>query len=214
MKKGKITSWKNEKGFGFITPETGGKPIFVHITAFNQRKTIPTINQRVTYTPSVDKQGRPCAKNVTRAGKSVSTKTTKNKSLLFASILSIIFFVIIGTLILTRQIDFLFLLYYLLLSSFTFILYTIDKSAAQAGRWRTPESTLHLLAFAGGWPGALIGQQLFRHKSKKLQFRIVFWITIFLNIAALLWLQTDHLYAIRLTQGSPSTPESTLLSRT
>ncbi|WP_437675835.1 DUF1294 domain-containing protein [Sorangium sp. So ce131] len=63
-----------------------------------------------------------------------------------------------------------------------FIVYAVDKSAAERGERRTPERTLHLLALAGGWPGALIAQQLFRHKSKKAAFRLVFWCTVLLNV--------------------------------
>ena len=57
---------------------------------------------------------------------------------------------------------------YGLVSLVTFIAYAIDKSAAQANRWRTRESTLHLLAMLGGWPGALLAQHALRHKSRKL----------------------------------------------
>lgn len=52
--------------------------------------------------------------------------------------------------------------------------YARDKHAAVHGRWRTPESTLQLLALAGGWPGALLGQGLLRHKTAKTRFQAVF----------------------------------------
>ena len=70
----------------------------------------------------------------------------------------------------------------------TFIAYAIDKSAAQSGRWRTQESTLHLLALIGGWPGALIAQNRLRHKSRKGSFLLVFWVTVLLNCGGLIWL--------------------------
>jgi uncharacterized membrane protein YsdA (DUF1294 family) len=50
------------------------------------------------------------------------------------------------------------------------------------------ESTLHLLALAGGWPGALVAQQKLRHKSKKESFRFVFWVTVLLNFGVFVWL--------------------------
>jgi uncharacterized membrane protein YsdA (DUF1294 family)/cold shock CspA family protein len=56
--------------------------------------------------------------------------------------------------------------------------YWVDKRAAQTGQWRTAESTLQLLALAGGWPGAWLAQQVLRHKSSKLPFRAVYWLMV------------------------------------
>jgi uncharacterized membrane protein YsdA (DUF1294 family) len=50
------------------------------------------------------------------------------------------------------------------------------------GAIKTPESNLHLLALAGGWPGALFAQQFLRHKSAKAEFRGTFWVTVVLNV--------------------------------
>jgi uncharacterized membrane protein YsdA (DUF1294 family) len=77
---------------------------------------------------------------------------------------------------------------YLLASTCTLIAYKLDKTAAKHSHRRTPEKTLHILALIGGWPGAIIGQKLFRHKSKKFSFQVTFWATIILNCAALAWL--------------------------
>ncbi|HBD19435.1 MAG TPA: DUF1294 domain-containing protein [Arenimonas sp.] len=66
--------------------------------------------------------------------------------------------------------------------------YAIDKSAAQAGRRRIPEKTLHLFALLGGWPGALVAQQWLRHKSVKAGFLGVFWLTVFANLGLAAWL--------------------------
>ncbi|MEO6876529.1 MAG: DUF1294 domain-containing protein [Opitutaceae bacterium] len=67
----------------------------------------------------------------------------------------------------------------LALSFFAYLAYWDDKRRAEAGEWRTPESTLHLAALLGGWPGAFLGQRIFRHKTSKVSFLIVFWITVF-----------------------------------
>ena len=77
---------------------------------------------------------------------------------------------------------------YLLLSLITFVAYWLDKSAAKKGTRRTPENTLHLLALMGGWPGALLARQTFRHKTLKVLFRYVLWLTVFLNIGAVIGL--------------------------
>jgi len=74
---------------------------------------------------------------------------------------------------------------YLGLSLVTFVVYAVDKRAARAGRQRVSENALHLLALAGGWPGAVVAQQALRHKTAKRAFRRVFWLTVALNIAGL-----------------------------
>src|SRR5262252_472222 len=67
---------------------------------------------------------------------------------------------------------------YLAASVVAFVVYAADKSAAAAGRRRVSESTLHLLACVGGWPGALVAQQVVRHRTRKIVFQIVFWMTV------------------------------------
>lgn len=57
------------------------------------------------------------------------------------------------------------------------VLYGIDKFAAVGKKRRLPEATLHLVALLGGWPGAAIGQRLFRHKTRKASFLLKFLIT-------------------------------------
>jgi len=74
---------------------------------------------------------------------------------------------------------------YLALSLCTFFTYAVDKSAAKRGKWRTKESTLHLMSLMGGWPGALFAQHLLRHKSVKTAFRKLFWLTVVTNLALL-----------------------------
>jgi uncharacterized membrane protein YsdA (DUF1294 family) len=69
-------------------------------------------------------------------------------------------------------------------SAAAFVTYGFDKRRAGAGGRRVPERTLHLLALAGGWPGALLGQRQFRHKTQKTWFRVVFWATVVLHLAA------------------------------
>jgi uncharacterized membrane protein YsdA (DUF1294 family) len=67
----------------------------------------------------------------------------------------------------------------------TFTAYVIDKSAARRSAGRVSEQTLLLLGLVGGWPGAIIAQQLFRHKTRKRSFRRAFWGTVGVNILVL-----------------------------
>jgi uncharacterized membrane protein YsdA (DUF1294 family) len=46
----------------------------------------------------------------------------------------------------------------------------VDKIKAEAGSWRIAESTLLMLAFVGGTPGAYAGRAAFRHKTRKQPF--------------------------------------------
>ncbi len=77
---------------------------------------------------------------------------------------------------------------YLVASAACFCAYALDKSAARAGRRRTPESTLLMLGLACGWPGAVLAQQWLRHKSAKQSFRLPFHVTVALNLLAFGWL--------------------------
>jgi uncharacterized membrane protein YsdA (DUF1294 family) len=69
------------------------------------------------------------------------------------------------------------------MSLITFVAYGFDKRRAQNDGRRVPEKTLHLMALFGGWPGALMGQRVFRHKTQKLSFRIVLWLCVALHLA-------------------------------
>lgn len=71
------------------------------------------------------------------------------------------------------------------LSVITYLVYWWDKSAARKGGWRTPETTLHLLSLCGGWPGALIAQQVLRHKTQKQPFRLILWLTVLVSAGVL-----------------------------
>jgi len=187
--KGKITSWNDEKGYGFVTPIAGGKQVFVHIKAFSNRNRRPEINQVVTYTLSTDSQGRQCAINTTLVGGRFLRDTKRNNSSL-SVISAFSFLTIVGASVLTTKIPPFIFAIYIVASLFTFIMYTVDKSAAMKGVWRINESTLHLLSLVGGWPGALVAQQKLRHKSKKQSFRLVFWVTVLLNCGTFVWLFT------------------------
>jgi len=43
----------------------------------------------------------------------------------------------------------------------------------------------------GGWPGALIAQGMFRHKSGKVAFLVPFWLSVIANCAFIVWACSD-----------------------
>jgi uncharacterized membrane protein YsdA (DUF1294 family) len=75
-----------------------------------------------------------------------------------------------------------YLIVVIVMSVACFIAYGLDKRQAITGGRRVSERTLHLMAFLGGWPGALMAQRHFRHKTQKAPFRIVFWIVAVLHV--------------------------------
>ncbi|GCA63711.1 protein of unknown function DUF1294, partial [Kipferlia bialata] len=78
----------------------------------------------------------------------------------------------------------------LVLSIATFVVYGVDKHRAKAGKWRVKEATLHILSVCGGWPGALCGMGVFRHKTQKQPFRTIFWVTVVVNVLENAWVLT------------------------
>ncbi len=66
-------------------------------------------------------------------------------------------------------------------SIYTFLAYRSDKRRSEAGIWRIPEATLHLAELMGGWPGGLIAQRVFRHKTAKGAYQVTFWVIILLH---------------------------------
>jgi uncharacterized membrane protein YsdA (DUF1294 family) len=70
---------------------------------------------------------------------------------------------------------------YAVVSVLAFLLYWRDKRQAQTNGWRTPENILHAVELAGGWPGALIAQQVLRHKTRKVSYQVLFWAIVLLH---------------------------------
>lgn len=78
-------------------------------------------------------------------------------------------------------------------NALTFAYYGYDKIRSTAAEGRIPEIVLHGLASCGGSPAALAAMHLFRHKTVKGSFRILFWCIVALQIALLVWLVKNYL---------------------
>ena len=76
---------------------------------------------------------------------------------------------------------------YAVMSVATFAAYALDKSFARRGKRRINESTLHLLALLGGWPGALLAMPIIRHKRRKTSFVVVLWLIALAHAAGWAW---------------------------
>ncbi|WP_265947676.1 DUF1294 domain-containing protein [Dechloromonas sp. A34] len=183
---GKITTWKDDQGFGFITPNLGGPEIFAHIRSFAKRQRRPEAGQIVTYEQVRDARGRLQATQIDFVGSPQKMRAAKaNGSSRLPLAIAGIFLAFVAVSALTGKLPLAVLGLYVGASLAAFIAYAADKSAARNDRWRTKENTLHLLALIGGWPGALVAQNRLRHKSSKMSFQVVFWATVLLNCGAL-----------------------------
>ncbi|HTE15167.1 MAG TPA: cold shock and DUF1294 domain-containing protein [Burkholderiales bacterium] len=186
---GRITTWKDDKGFGFITPHGSRGQVFVHINAFSNRQRRPKEGEIITYELSAGEKGRAQAAKVAFVGEKARLSKppgTGNFPLLFA--VCFLFFVVAA--VLSGKLPLTVLVFYLTASGVTYLAYYFDKAAALKSHWRTQKSTLHLFSLLGGWPGALIAQRWLRHKTAKGSFQTVYWATVILNCIVLGWLFT------------------------
>jgi uncharacterized membrane protein YsdA (DUF1294 family)/cold shock CspA family protein len=186
---GRIIGWKDERGFGFIAPSAGGDQAFVHISSFVNRDRRPKDDDLVTYALARDRKGRMQAVQVSFSGDTTS-HGSDSRVVLRAIVIAATSFFILGACVAMGVFPPGLFLICSAMSIVAFVMYWYDKSASRIGRWRTRESTLHLVGLFGGWPGALVAMQVFRHKSSKQSFRNAFWVTVVANCGALIWLAT------------------------
>lgn len=193
LKRGKLISWQDERGFGFIRPINGDQKVFIHISGLKGSTRRPQQGDMICYRTTVDDEDRICACDafIVGARKQAVPPPSKprvrnNRSGLHP--LPFVGFVLLGSLPLlgaahlawTGQ-SLIPLMLYAVMGCLTFCLYAEDKSRAQTGKWRVSEKNLHLCEFMGGWTGGFIGQQLLRHKSRKQSYQLSFWAIVSLH---------------------------------
>lgn len=186
---GKITDWKDDKGFGFLTPNGDGTRVFVHIKSFSNRRRRPVGNELVTYELTSDARGRPQAVNIAFVDDRPSSPARSAPgpgvgALIFAAV----FLAFVVGAVAAGKLHYIVLIAYFVASCVAYLAYVFDKAASLNGRRRTPESTLHFFSIVGGWPGAMLAQRTLRHKTQKQSFQVTYWVTVVLNCAALGWL--------------------------
>jgi len=76
--------------------------------------------------------------------------------------------------------------YYLLVNFVTFAAFGIDKYKAIQRQWRIPEKTLIGMMVLGGGVGALAGMQVFRHKTRHMEFWAVAILCILVHVGVYL----------------------------
>ena len=220
---GRLKSWSDDKGFGFIQPQDGGAELFAHISVMRGERR-PQTGDDVLYVEGRDAQGRPRAEHMRLAGElsldhrkptpkqgarpdapRKASRATRRKQVespgrhLTAKVALFVLLCalpLIGAALQLRGSLWWGLPLYLGASLVSFLQYWRDKRSAQSGGRRTAENTLHLVELAGGWPGALVAQQIFRHKTRKASYQAVFWLIVAMHQLFwidLLWLDGTYI---------------------
>lgn len=184
---GTLTDWNDDRGFGFVVPADGGPRAFAHISAFPRGRR-PEVGDVVSYLPGQDEQGRLRAGDVAFESRASGGALVAGRRVMGVVGIVVLILVVATVAGLSSRAGWLIPGVYLVMSGVAFLLYRADKIAAEKGNRRTPESTLHLVALLGGWPGALVAQQVLRHKTIKQPFRRIFWLTVVVNVAVVAWL--------------------------
>lgn len=183
-----LQQWNDEQGYGFVPLPQGGRA-FVHIGQFAEKTPRPSTGVLIGFELRRDPQGRWQAVRCQQL-RPAPTATSPAASAAAASRVpagAIGGLVLLGLagLGLAGVVPGVVWLWCALASVVSVGLYGWDKSRARTGGPRIPENTLHLWSLLGGWPGALLAQQGFRHKTRKQPFRRLFWVTVGLNLLAL-----------------------------
>jgi cold shock CspA family protein len=82
-KSGKLTTWKDDRGFGFIQPDDGGKDVFLHISALRNASRRPQVGDTILYEIVLEAEGKVRAVNASIQGvpsQSVSTRSKQRNS--------------------------------------------------------------------------------------------------------------------------------------
>ena len=203
---GTLYQWNDEKGFGFVLADKQRK-VFVHISAFQRPARRPKEGDHIAFdletddrqrlqavriklmgvkSSAADKAGRPRSAHTRFSREQKSPASVPIIPLVILTALPVVAFLLPDLRSITAALAG--------LSLFTFLMYWKDKSAARKQRSRVPEANLHIAALLGGWPGAWMAQHIFRHKTVKSSFRIIFWLTVVCNLAGTLVLLRQFSY--------------------
>ena len=212
-RQGRLVRWEAERGFGFIRSSDVSADVFVHLRDFSDRQLKPQVGMDLSFEEihvggkgpravavqavssgasrappppnraPIDSKRRPAL----RAPLAPARRASAPESPASWGVLFILAYgALLGAAVWSGRLSPLALGVVPVLSLLTFCAYALDKNAAQTGRWRTQERTLHLFALTGGWPGAWAAQRLLRHKSSKRSFLTVYRFTVAVHCAAVL----------------------------
>lgn len=190
---GELVQWNDERGFGFIVTDDGQR-CFVHIKEIARIATRPRIGDRVSFTLTSGRDGRPAASDVTIAGANPvnmaanrrGAPQVQQKSDNWPHVVGATAIVMLAAaVVLLGRAPAALLVAYLTLGVTSIAVYWFDKRAAEADRWRVSERSLHTIDLIGGIAGGLVAQHLLRHKTSKQSFAVATLMIAVLHISVL-----------------------------
>lgn len=183
---GHLFRWNEARGFGFLKPVDGGPDAFAHIRAFAKEDRHIEEGHLYSYATETDKTGRLRATDIRPVRPAVVQRSFLNKFLWRSPRLLVIpaFLFIAFAVSMSTEVSPAWFIVYGVASIACFIGYALDKRAAEHRQWRVSETILLMVGLVGGWPGAILAQEIYRHKTKKPAFRVLFWMSVAINMAA------------------------------
>jgi uncharacterized membrane protein YsdA (DUF1294 family)/cold shock CspA family protein len=203
-KQGTIVRWDVDKGFGFLRSASTPADVFFHIRDWRGGAAPPKPGLVVDYeeihvggkgprgmavqpvgqqASPVERVRRPAAARPATMRHAPARPEARTSS---ASVLLVVSFAtLVAWAAVSGHLPAWVLPALAIVNVATFFAYAFDKYKATHRLWRTPEKTLHLLAFLGGWPAAGLAQRALRHKSRKVSFLATYRLTVAGNVLAL-----------------------------
>jgi uncharacterized membrane protein YsdA (DUF1294 family)/cold shock CspA family protein len=200
--RGKLTKWKDDRGFGFIQPVDDSPEVFLHISALKDSSRRPIVGDTIYY-HIARKDGKVYAsyafilgarlKQDSQSSLSNQKTTAQTQNSYPSLVLKVVALSILPAMGMAqfslKTGNPLVFIMYILMSLVSFSMYANDKSCAKQGKWRTPEQSLLLCDFFGGWLGGFFAQQKLRHKVSKQSYQVRFWLIVVMHYAFwLFWL--------------------------
>lgn len=191
MQRGELVQWNDSRGFGFIVTDKGER-YFVHISNIGRIATRPRDGDLVSFRPGKSRDGRLEAQSVVIMGanpkpslaqmrRGTETKTSPGWRFYVAIVMGLL--LAVGLFL--ERLPWPFVLLYAAMGFVSFLAYGRDKKFAEGGHWRTSEAKLLGIDLAFGVIGGLLGQEVFRHKTRKTEYVAT---TLLISAVHLLWL--------------------------
>lgn len=173
---GRLVSWDDERGFGFIEAEGLNAPVFMHVKFLRAKHQRPVAGDVIRFALGRGRDGGPAASDAEILGAPPPPpRKVQRPSMLDVSRLLAAVAILVGATIAyaVNVAPLWFPAIYFVMTLGSGIAYWLDKMFAREHRQRVSENMLHFADSFFGIAGGLFAQHVFRHKTRKRSFRAV-----------------------------------------